>query len=153
TLEYDGNVPQTAGTTRMSGGNIKFDLPFSFPLQGGTLEGSGTVTGSVNNSGGTVSPGLGGAGLINITGDYTQGAGGTLKTKLGGLPPIGQYDRLAVGGSATLDGVLNAGAINGFVPQIGDSFTVLTYGSHSGVFPAIQGGTYIANYHPTDLTL
>ncbi|HST04143.1 MAG TPA: hypothetical protein VLQ48_05340 [Chloroflexia bacterium] len=154
TLRFVGYFPQTAGTTRMAGGNLQL-TPF-FPvtpfLQGGTLEGTGTVTGDLDNTGGTVSPGSG-PGLMTITGNYTQGAGGTLNIELGGLTPITQYDRLAVGGTATLAGTLNTSAINGFTPQNGDSFTVLTYGSRSGVFSTIQGGTYTTNYNPNDLTL
>ena len=54
---------------RMAGGNLQFTSPF--PLHGGTLEGAGTVTGSVNNTGGTISPGQG-PGLMTITGNYTR---------------------------------------------------------------------------------
>ncbi len=144
------NALQTAGTMRLAGGSLAFGTPFI--LQGGVLEGSGAVTGSVNNTGGTVSPGLG-PGLLTLTGNYTQGAAGTLNIELGGLTPITQYDRLVVNGAATLDGVLNTSAINGFTPQIGDSFTVLQYAAHTGAFATIQGGTFTPAYHAGDLTL
>ncbi|HET9493032.1 MAG TPA: S-layer homology domain-containing protein [Chloroflexia bacterium] len=147
--------PQTAGTMRMAGGNLRFDvLGVVFQLQGGNLEGAGTVTGSVSNTGGTVSPGAPASpGLMTITGSYTQGAGGTLNIELGGLTPATEYDRLDVDGAASLNGELHTSAINGFVPGLGDSFTVLLYGSRSGTFSSIAGGTYTANYNPNDLTL
>ena len=66
-----------------------------------------------------------------------QEAGGTLQIELGGLTPVSQYDRLSVTGAATLDGTLNAVPINGFVPSVGDSFTVLLYGSHTDAFSTI----------------
>ncbi|MFL5732142.1 MAG: beta strand repeat-containing protein, partial [Chloroflexia bacterium] len=142
--------PQTAGTTRMSGGSLQFDQ--AFPLQGGLLLGSGVVTGTVNNTGGTVSPGYS-PGLMTITGDYVQGPAGRLNIELGGLTPVTQYDRLAVNGTATLDGTLSASSVNGFNPSIGNSFTVLLYGSRSGAFSTVQGGTFTQNYNPGDLTL
>ena len=153
TLTLARHLPQTAGTLRMIGGNLNvnfFGQPFQ--LQGGSLEGPGTITGSVNNTGGTVSPGAS-PGLMTITGNYTQGAGGTLNIELGGLTPVTEYDQLDVDGTATLNGTLNTSAINGFVPQNGDPFTVLLYGSRSGTFSTIQGGTYTANYNANDLTL
>jgi len=47
------------------------------------------------------------------------------------------YDRLNVSGTATLNGELNIKA--GFVPTVGTTFTVLTFGSRSGAFANITG--------------
>ncbi len=150
-LSANGNsTTMLGGVMRMSGGSLSFQGPFT--MQGGTLEGSGAIDGDVDNEGGTVSPGLNGPGLITLSGSYTQGSAGTLNIELGGTDPS-QYDRLDVGNIATLDGTLNTSAINGFVPQNGDSFEVLDYGSRSGTFATIQGGTYTANYNPNNLTL
>jgi hypothetical protein len=146
------NTAMLGGTMRLSGGSVEFQSSSPLSMQGGTLEGSGSIGGSVNNSGGTVSPGVNGPGLLNITGDYTQGSGGSLNIELGGTQS-NQYDRLAVGGTANLNGPLNTSTINGFTPQIGDSFTVLTYGSRSGTFSSILGGTFTAHYNPNDLML
>ncbi len=71
---------------------------------------------------------------INVKGNYTQNAGGTLQLRLGGSAP-GQYDFLNVGGRAALDGTLQLLALNGFQPKIGDKLTlVLAAGGVSGQF-------------------
>src|SRR5207253_6719188 len=87
---------------------------------GKTLSGSGTLTVnggtnfSVTNSG-TVAPGLS-PGILTISGNYTQNAGGSLNIEIGGLTVGTQYDQLVVTGNATLAGTLNATLINGFTP-------------------------------------
>src|SRR5205807_2486563 len=124
-----------------------------------TLEGSGMVTGSVDNSGGTVSPGLGGPGLMTITGNYTQALTGTLDIEVGGRVPGTLFDRLSVGGVATLGGTLAISRTNGFVPTNDDTFQVINYASHSGAFETITGSDlgnsrfFLPLYNPANLTL
>ena len=138
TLAFSGGLTQTAGVTRLNGGNLALSSS-ALALQGGTLTGAGTTTGSANNSGGTVSPGNNGPGTLTLTGTYTQGAGGTLNIELGGLTPGTQYDRLAVSGAATLNGTLNVSLISHFFPDLGNTFQVLTYASHTGDFTTKNG--------------
>jgi hypothetical protein len=64
------------------------------------LSGSGTLDGSLLNSAGTVSPN----GELSVTGDYAQGAGGTLALD---LRSAGDGDSLRVAGSAGLAGTLH----------------------------------------------
>ncbi|HSH15691.1 MAG TPA: hypothetical protein VLD18_06645, partial [Verrucomicrobiae bacterium] len=54
-----------------------------YNLTGGMLRGVGTVSTEVNNSGGTVAPGLS-IGILTIQGNYTQSSTGTLNIELGG---------------------------------------------------------------------
>jgi hypothetical protein len=54
-------------------------------LRGGSLSGSGTITGSVSNNA-TLSPGAS-PGLLAITGTYTEGSGAHLQIELGGTTP------------------------------------------------------------------
>ena len=143
------NVPlvQTAGETRLAGGAlIKNAGPVE--LQGGLLSGSGTITGAVNNTGGTVAPGLS-AGQLTITSTYMQGPGGTLAIEVGGVTAGTDFDRLSVGGAATLGGTLNATLINGFSPACTDLFRFLAAASRSGTFatvtPCVQDVVYSAN--------
>jgi hypothetical protein len=147
TLEFDQLFKQTAGSTELAGGAFIFDQPMQ--LQGGSLTGAGSVTGDVGNTGGSVAPGTSStAGLLALTGNYTQGSGASLNVKLGGTAAGTQYDVFQVSGPATLDGTLNVSLFNSFVPNAGDTFSPLTYGSHSGAFatqnmPALPGGRTI----------
>ena len=65
------------------------------------------------------------AGLVTITQSYTQAANGVLYVLIGGINAGTQYSQLNVTGSATLSGTLNVALIKGFVPQVGQVFTVM----------------------------
>jgi hypothetical protein len=52
---------------------------------------------------------------INVKGNYTQNAGGTLQLQVAGANP-GQYDTLNVGGNAALGGTLQLISL-GFQPK------------------------------------
>jgi len=100
-----------------------------------TLYGEGTIEANLTNAG-TVSLGDDSPGIITIVGDYTQEIDGSLNLKLGGTEGT-QYDQLEVSGSATLGGTLNVTFFDGFTPSAGDSFTLLTCGSHTGTFSTL----------------
>jgi uncharacterized repeat protein (TIGR01451 family) len=115
---------QTAGETRLQGGTL--DLFPDFQLQGGALTGNGTVNGGIDNTGGTVAPGLS-PGTIALLGNYTQGSGGTFALEIGG-DSTSAFDRLTVSpqtaypwqpGNITLGGTLNVTLIDGYVPPVG----------------------------------
>jgi hypothetical protein len=98
-------------------------------IAGGNLGGSGRVNGTVSNGnaanpGGTVAPGDG-TGTLTIDGNFTPHSSGKLAIELGGLDP-GEFDVLRVLGVANLGGTIDVSLVNGFVPQIGDTFTFLT---------------------------
>src|SRR5262249_54836702 len=64
-------------------------------------------------------------------------------------PASGQFGQLIASGSATtLDGTLSVPLVNGFIPQVGDQFTVLAdLGSSqvSGIFAGLpEGATFIS---------
>jgi uncharacterized repeat protein (TIGR01451 family) len=134
-LNFNFSFTQTAGSTTLNGGNMGGGVTFNF--NGGTLGGVGTITGNVNNSGATVNPGLS-PGTLNITSNYTQGAGGSLNIELGGTG-AGQFDVLAMGGTASLNGTLNVISFGGFTPAVGDAFQVMTYTSASNDFTTKNG--------------
>jgi uncharacterized repeat protein (TIGR01451 family) len=147
---------QDDGVTTLGPGSIA--SPATLVFLGGTLNGAGTATGDVSN-GGTVAPGSGASNpaTITITGNYTQTTGGALTQEIGGTT---SYDKLAVGGTATLDGTLNVSLINGFIPTNGNTFPVLTFASRNGDFavknlPTFSGthGSFTASYTPTELDL
>jgi hypothetical protein len=141
TLEFGGSFVQTGGATHLLGGAISATVPLQ--IQGGVLDGNGTITGHVTNSGGNVSPGTS-AGSITIDGNYVQTdadpPSGEFSVEIGGLIPVTEYDQVAITGanhSATLGGTLTATLINGFIPAIGNSFTILS-GPASGAFDTLN---------------
>ena len=66
------------------------------------------------------------AGTLNIQGNYTQDASGSLSIEIGGLTAGGNHDQLAVTNTASLDGALDISLINAFTPSEGQVFTILT---------------------------
>jgi hypothetical protein len=124
-----GSVTQTGGLTRVASG-ATLDLPLT--MTGGTLKGTGTVR-SVMNTGGTVAPGNS-PGTLTVSGDFTQGAGGTLETELAGTA-VDAFDRLVVGGAATLGGTVKV--LPSFAAAPADSFKVVQSGSRSGEFATV----------------
>jgi len=116
-------------------------------LQGGTLSGTGTIQGTVQNYGGLLLPGNNGLGTLTIRGQYAQGFGGTLGVNLAGLNSHGLLAVQGTGAAVTLNGFLTIGLLNGFSPSLGNTFGVLTCtgctinGSLSGLsLPALASG-------------
>ena len=93
------------------------------------MSGTGTIQGTVQNSGGLLLPGNNGLGTLTIKGQYAQGFGGTFGVNLAGLSQGVTYGLLAVqgtGAAVTLGGGLKVGLLNGFSPSLGNTFGVLT---------------------------
>jgi autotransporter-associated beta strand protein len=107
--------------------------PFVTVLNGAVLKGTGTITGSVLNSG-MISPGHS-PGTLTIGGNFTQTSSGVLSIAL--ASPT-NFSRLVVGGHASLDGALLLRLTPGFVPQATNHFNVLTAGQGiSGTFRSV----------------
>ena len=70
--------------------------------------------------------------------DFTQGAAGTLAIALGGTG-ANDFGKVAVNGAATLGGTLTISLATGFVPDIGDTFQIMTFTSGSGSFATVNG--------------
>jgi len=116
-----------------------------FNFYGGTVQ-AVNVLGDLVNQGGTFSPGPSPA-LATIAGNFAQNAG-RLEIEIGGRVLGSQFDSLAVQGAANLGGLLYVKLINGFLPEHGQSFPVLTaVGGLVGDFeqlalPAIPAGLH-----------
>jgi hypothetical protein len=156
TLQFQGSWSQTMGSTTVDSGTVLGGTLLS--IGGGTLTGSGTIQATVVNDG-VVSPG-GSPGTLSLGPgeNYQQGVSGILQIELGGHNPDTQYDQLVVGGNASLAGTLELRLINGFVPQPGDQFQVLTCGSQAGPFsqinaPAVGGAVWVAHYSGTNVSV
>lgn len=156
TIEDSGavTVPDTlkiwsAGTVNVSGGGRAVvglgPLPAAGTVSvasGGTLTGDGTVVGNVVVVGGlgadagAILPGNS-AGVLTINGNLTQATNSLLKIEVGGVTPGTQHDRLVVTGNAEIGGQLDVPIVNGYVPQIGDSVTILTAANVTGEFSGL----------------
>lgn len=135
TTAFSGGVyTQFSGRTILDGGALQHNL--ALQIQGGTVEGSGTINAAIDNSGGTISPGLSPGGLVS-NGSFTQGAGGTYFVEIGGYTPVTEFDRFSTTAGATLGGTLDVDLIGGFAPGLGDTFAVLDYASQTGTFATV----------------
>lgn len=149
TLRVGTSYVQTAGATRLSGGEIE-TAPQSVVLdiQGGRLEGISLVDANVD-LGGTLAAGLAGAGLLPVEGSITFRGSGELEVELGGTAQGVDYDFVdaSVDSAAdvALDGALSVSFLGGFDALVtgSDVFVVLEAGdSLTGAFSnAASGGT------------
>ncbi|GAB5518512.1 MAG: hypothetical protein RhofKO_07630 [Rhodothermales bacterium] len=145
TLAYEGDVT-----------NFFDQNDFQF----GRIEGVGTLDltnlASLNNAG-VLAPGLS-PGVLSVTGPYDHQTA-TLEIELGGTTAGTDYDQLAVSGAVSLSGTLDVSLINGFTPNAGATFSIITGGSISGTFdtvnlPTLGGGlTMSVAYNATDVQL
>jgi hypothetical protein len=131
-----GNVSigsSSPGTLRVQNGGV-----VSAPLVvvgNGTLSGDGTVVANVLNNVGIVAPDTS-PGMLNITGNYTQGSMAQLQIELASATRFGKLD---MSGNVSLNGTLNISLTGGFVPLENQSFAVLAWGgSLSGGFASIR---------------
>jgi hypothetical protein len=133
---------QTAGLTTVDG-TLSAGSTGSAKFTGGSLYGAGsikanTTVGNATGTAVTINVGdSGAAGLLAITGTYTQLATATMNVSIGGLT-TGTYSELTVSGATSLGGTLTVAIVNGLVltsADIGDTFTILSStGTLSGSF-------------------
>jgi hypothetical protein len=125
-----GTTDLAAGATLASGGTVN--------VLGGVLAGVGTVSGTLLNAGEVRPGGSGAPGTLTVNGDYLQAATGALTIEIGGPTAGSEYGRLAVTGTATLGGALTVSLINGYTPNPGDRFSLLTFTAVSGDFAIVD---------------
>jgi hypothetical protein len=100
----------------------------------GGVSGPGNFSGTgANFFEGDLRPGASPA-LVTFGGDVGFGAAATVHMEIGGTVRGTEYDSMDVAGQAFLDGALDIDLINGFAPQAGQTFTVMTFGLRSGDF-------------------
>jgi fibronectin-binding autotransporter adhesin len=129
TLAFLGANTYTGGTTINAGtlaiGNASGLGGGNVVLNGGTL----TTTGGV----------VGDAGIqIQVGGNYTQGATGTLVLNLYGANNYDSLHLSSLGGVATVNGTLELNLVGGFAPGSGEKFALITTSNQViGQFSAI----------------
>ena len=97
------------------------------------LEGSGTFSGEIINEG-LFAPGNS-PGEVVVESFVNQG---TLQIEIAGTDSE-EFDRVIVSQQALLDGTLEISLLDDYVPEPGDEFEFLTYGSVEGDFSVITG--------------
>lgn len=137
TLDFAGGFTQSSGTTTAGPGTLGSTSPLGMTFNGGTLDGSGTMSTTLLTNNAAINPS--GPGTINITGTYVQGSSGSLTTDLFGNA---SYDKLTVGSAANLAGTYTATLQGGFTPANATTFDVLTFASRSGDFATKNLPTY-----------
>jgi len=154
-IDRAGVFQQTAGVTTVHG---EIDASNGYALQGGLLEGNGTITTDVTQSGGTIAPGAS-IGELTIDGDLDH-IDGVLSFELQGTPTGVAHDVLNVtgdlprGGLLELDILLPTEVIDTAPPV-----TLLTAANLTGsfanappgeLFTTADGrGTFRVHYGPT----
>jgi hypothetical protein len=111
----------------------------AFDNTNGTITGTGTVINSAAISGGTVtvSPGAS-PGVLTFDGGLNTSL--ILETELEGLTPGSGYDQVVVNGVANLgSSVMDVILLNGYMPEIGDSYIALTADAITGHFGQVTG--------------
>ena len=146
TLSLSGQVSQTGGTTTVNGKLISSQ---TYSQEDGDLTGGGTLEANLDQTGGTLNPGDDPA-LFTIDGSYVLNGSGSLNIEIGGYTPDTGFSVLDVNGTADLDGNLNLTLVNGFVPQVGDMFTILNSQGDGGTFTGTTSNnpdlSYTVNY-------
>jgi len=131
-----GSYTQTAGATTVDGVLM---APSGLTLQKGSLVGKGTLAAAVT-SGASVTAGDSSSkpATLTVTGSYTQNSNGTLNISIGGTA-AGTYGQVAVSNGVSLGGTIVLKRISGFLPVIGDTFTIVTGSPVNGQFTTVKG--------------
>ena len=149
-LSYAGGTTVAAGTLLANNASGSATGSGAVQVQSGaTLGGGGTVGGNVvAQAGSTVAPGAASqlsTARLTLGGTLTLQGNSLLAIKLGGANGGSGYDQVFAGGGFTLGGNLQVSLVNGFVPTLNQSFTLLDntgVGLNSGVFANAAGGLY-----------
>jgi len=146
---------QTAGRTIVNG-TLTATGGAIVDIEGGRLAGTGTINGDVLMKG-MMSPGSSGVpGTFAINGNYEQTSTGVFDEIIKGASPNGVLD---VTGVLALDpGSLLEITLRGGFDPVGDSFTILDYGSLTGEFANgtsffADGFNWTLTYGPNDAVL
>ncbi len=133
---------QTAGTTTIAANGTLGAA--NVLVNGGTLQGNGTVVGNVSNSA-TVAGGIGEQpGTLTINGNFTNTSTGTVASYLSGSPSGNTQVTVGSSGNVLLQGGTISGApINGLSYAAGQTFTAMNFqpGNLTGLFAGVANGT------------
>jgi len=119
----------------------------------GAVTGAGSFTGAgTNYFEGDLRPGHSAA-AISFGGGVVFGPWAALAVEIGGNAPGSEHDQLNVAGQVSLDGALDVELIDGFVPEPGDVFEIITAGARSGEFASAAGLDDLGGFAGLDFVL
>ncbi|GJQ30806.1 MAG: hypothetical protein HBSAPP03_26900 [Phycisphaerae bacterium] len=131
---------QVSGFSMLSGGSLGILNGGTADILAGTIGGTAAVRGSLRLVVATLAPGNAvgafavlrapGGGPANLTFDSPQSR---LEIDINGVNP-GSFDTVVVEDHAVLAGTVRVTFTGGFVPQVGQSFRILSAGSIAGAF-------------------
>ncbi|HRZ57308.1 MAG TPA: immunoglobulin domain-containing protein, partial [Candidatus Paceibacterota bacterium] len=168
TVEFDiaGSVGSSRarhvnrGTLRLNGVTATFSGMTFENESAGRITGDGTlnVSGLRCSNAGTIAPGAP-IGVLSLTGTLVQNPAGVVEIELAGSESGPVHDRLAVSGAAYLEGLLRLERLEGFVPELGSSFAVVTHAAPYGRFRQVEGTAvgdelrFDVTYQPTQVLI
>lgn len=137
---------QTAGTTTVDG---TLTAPSGFIFSKGKFFGKGTVAAAFSSTGSgvlTVGDSVNSPGVLSVA-SFSQGATGVTDVSIGGRSVGTQYSQLASSNGVSLGGILTVKRIKGFVPAIGNTFTIITGSAITGQFATVNGLSINSSEH------
>lgn len=126
-----GTIVETAGEIRLLGDTLTATAGLEIGLFA-SLSGSGTIAGNVTNNGEIMVGTQNTAGILTVTGNYSSTTDSTLVIGIGGLSPGSDYDQIAIGGTAYVNGTLTVSWLSAFAPVQGNGFDLLTFNNGPG---------------------
>ena len=120
----------------------RIDSPGVEIFPNGRIIGNGSISGNLLNNSGTMAPGSGGVGSLQVGGNFEQKVSGSLDIELGGAS--GVSDRVAAGGLARFGGFLRLFSAAGETPLPGNLYEVMSFASGSTGDFSIQNHTGFA---------
>ncbi len=135
TLEFEDAFDNPSGTISLAGGTVRMTQPLL--LAGGLLTGWGTLDADVTNDA-VVRPDASN-GVLTVQGNYTQTIRGTTEFDLAGNNPGVNQGRLNITGAAKLAGSVGVRLADGFLPNDGMSFPVISFASRTGEYTCLNG--------------
>ncbi len=135
TLQLPSGITNSAGTLRLNGGAL--EASGTFAMNGGTLDGAGSF-GANSITGGIVSPGQGGPGLMTFPSGLNLASSATLMIDGTGTVPGSQYDQLSVIGPVVLGNcTLQVNSLPSVSP--GTTFTIIVNDAADAVSGTFNG--------------
>ncbi len=129
------DTPNDAATPLTNNGSIAGHSDTEQITLNGYINGVGTMSNIIIN--GTLSPGFS-PGVAHYSQHIAFGHQATLEIEIGGHSPGTEHDQLIfTNGTVTVDGSLNITLLNGFTPELGDTFDLFDFDEVTGQFDQI----------------